>query len=173
MSEFARRFDLRHLPAGAQELSASGPECAALAERFGLVAVKRLEARVELIADGEAIRVKGRFEADIVQSCAVSGEDLAVRIAEPVALRFVPAPPPGAAEPEIDLEADDLDEIAIEGGQLDLGEALAQSLALAIDPYATGPDAERARQQAGLLGEAEAGPFAQLAALRGKGNESH
>ena len=50
--------------------------------------------------------------------------------------------------------------------QLDVGEAVAQSLALAIDPFAVGPDAERARQQAGLLDEGQAGPFAALAALK-------
>jgi hypothetical protein len=43
---------------------------------------------------------------------------------------------------------------------------MAQSLALAIDPYATGPEAERVRKEAGLLGEAASGPFAALAALK-------
>ena len=48
----------------------------------------------------------------------------------------------------------------------DLGEAVAQDLALAIDPYAVGPGAERARKEAGLLDEAAAGPFAALEALK-------
>ena len=49
---------------------------------------------------------------------------------------------------------------------LDLGEAIAQSLALAVDPFATGPGAEQARKEAGLMDEGAAGPFAALAALK-------
>ncbi len=48
----------------------------------------------------------------------------------------------------------------------DLGEAVAQSLALAIDPYAVGPSAEQARKDAGLGDEAASGPFAALAGLK-------
>ena len=95
---------------------------------------------------------------------AVSGEDLPVRIDEPLALRFVPAAEP--EEEELELAESDLDEIPFEGHVFDLGEAVAQSLALAIDPYATGPEAERVRKEAGLSDEAASGPFAALAALK-------
>jgi hypothetical protein len=43
---------------------------------------------------------------------------------------------------------------------------VAQSLALAIDPYAVGPNAEQARKDGGLLDPGAAGPFAALAALK-------
>ena len=49
------------------------------------------------------------------------------------------------------------------GTTIDLGEAVAQSVALAIDPFATGPQAEAARK---LLDEGSASPFAALAALK-------
>ena len=49
---------------------------------------------------------------------------------------------------------------------IDPGEAVAQSLALAIDPFAEGPGAEEARRRAGILSESAAGPFAALAALK-------
>ena len=71
-------------------------------------------------------------------------------------------------EAEIELGADDLDEIEYSGTQFDLGEAVAQSLALAIDPFAVGPGAEEARQRAGIVGEEASGPFAALAALKKK-----
>ena len=48
MSEFERLFDAARLPAGEQMLEANEAECAALAKRFGLVAVKRLTARVTM-----------------------------------------------------------------------------------------------------------------------------
>lgn len=163
MSEFSRIFDLRHLPTGTVDVSATAEECAALARRFDLVAVKALEATVRLDGEGAKIAVKGRLRADIVQSCAVSGDDLPVRIDEPVDLRFVPAAASHAEE--VELEADDLDEIEYAGSQFDLGEALAQTLALGIDPFATGPRAEAARRAAGMLDEGAGGPFAALKGL--------
>src|SRR5690606_36231133 len=162
--EFSRPIDARHLPTAPLALSASAEERAALAARFGLVSIDRLEAEVTLTPDGEAVAASGRLRAAIVQSCAVSGEDLPVEIDEPIALRFVPSAP--VTEEEVELEADELDEIEFDDHGFDLGEAVAQTLALAIDPYAVGPDAEKVRKEAGLLDEGAAGPFAALAALQ-------
>lgn len=171
MSEFARPYDLRHLPTGAQQLEASAEECAALARRFGLVRVDHLRASVTLIPDGPAVRAEGRLDAAIVQSCAVSGEDLPAKIAEPLSFRFVPPLQSGIPDEERELTADELDEIEMEAqGSFDLGEALAQSMALAIDPFAAGPHAEEARRKAGLLNPDQTGPFAALAALKKQGD---
>ena len=120
--------------------------------------------RAALKADGPTVRATGQLKADVVQSCAVSGEDLPVKIAEPIALHFVPPADSPESEEEIELEAEDLDEIEMEGTRFDLGEAVAQSLALAIDPYLEGPGAEEVRK-AGLLGQGEGSPFAALKGL--------
>lgn len=162
--ELSRPIDRRHLTARPVRLEATAEERAALAQRFALVAVHRLEAEVELARDGEAVNARGRLKAAIVQSCAVSGDDLPVTIDEPLALRFVPEQ--AVDEDEAELEASELDEIPFVGDVFDLGEAVAQSLSLAIDPYATGPNAEQARKDAGLGDEAASGPFAALAALK-------
>jgi uncharacterized metal-binding protein YceD (DUF177 family) len=162
--EFSRPVDLRQILAKPVELAATPEERAALARRFALVRIDRLEAEARLDVDGEAVTATGRLRAAIVQSCAISGEDLPVTIDEPLALRFVPAKP--IAEEEVELGEGELDEIPYEGHSFDLGEAVAQSLALAIDPYAVGPNAERVRKEAGLLDEAASGPFAALAALK-------
>ena len=164
MSELSRPYDATRLPAAEQVIEASAEECAALARRFGLVAVKSLAARIMLKADGPTVRATGQLKADVVQSCAVSGEDLPVKIAEPIALHFVPPADSPESEEEIELEAEDLDEIEMEGTRFDLGEAVAQSLALAIDPYLEGPGAEEVRK-AGLLGQGESSPFAALKGL--------
>jgi uncharacterized metal-binding protein YceD (DUF177 family) len=163
--EFSRLVDIRQADTGPIELVASAEECAALAARFDLVRIDRLAARVTLTRDGAALAASGRLEADIVQSCAVSGEDLPVSIDEPLKMRFVPV---GQYRPdeEIELDSGALDEIEFSGTQFDLGEEVAQSMALAIDPFAVGPKAEAARRQAGLLGESDAGPFAVLKALK-------
>ena len=165
-AEFSRPVDRRHIAAQPVTLEANEDQREALASRFGLVAVNRLEATITLEADGEAVNARGRLSAAIVQSCAVSGEDLPVTIDEPLDLRFVPARE--IAEEEIELEEEELDEIPFSGHVFDLGEAVAQSLALAIDPYAVGPEAECVRKEKGLSGEGASGPFAALAALKKK-----
>ena len=162
--EFSREVDPRHLPTQPLELAATPEECRALARRFGLVKIARLEATLELAHHGETVAADGRMSAAIVQSCAISGEDLLVAIDEPLHFRFVPERP--VEEEEIELGAEDLDEIPYDGQTIDVGEAVAQSLALAIDPYAVGPEAERVRKEAGLNDEAASGPFAALAALK-------
>ena len=166
MSEFTRMIDLRQLVLEPLHFEATEAECAALAQRFDLVAVKRLVADVALEQDRNKVLAKGRLDADVVQSCAISGEDLPVRIAEPLNLRFVPAGTAHRPDEEVELALDDLDEIEFSGTAIDLGEALAQSMALAIDPFAEGPDADRVRRELGLLDEGSAGPFAALAKLK-------
>lgn len=165
MSEFSRVLDARHLPAGPQTMAATSEECAELARRFGLAQVNSLTGTVTCAADGPTVRVTGRLHAQIVQSCAVSGEDFAVRIDEPVALVFVPASTAPASEEVVELDAAELDEIEMDGMQFDLGEALAQGLALAVDPYAEGPGAEAARRKAGVMDPSDTGPFAMLKKL--------
>ena len=90
-TEFSRIYDRRSLPAGPVVLEADEAERAALARRFALVAVQALRAELTLEATGETITANGMLEADVVQSCAVSGEDLPVTIAERLELVFVPA----------------------------------------------------------------------------------
>ena len=163
--EFSRLADERHIPEAVVVLNASPEECTALARRFAQVRIDTLHAELALHREGRTILASGRLDAAIVQSCAVSGEDFPVRIAEPLALRFVTAQPHRPDE-EVELAADELDEIEYEGTQFDLGEAVAQSLALAIDPFAVAPGAAQFRKKAGLIGAGQAGPFAALAALK-------
>lgn len=156
----------RPLPAGVVVIEASPQERDALAARFGLGAVESLRAEVALEQKPRAIRVAGRLRAAIMQPCAISGEDFPVTIDEPVDLRFVEVNQrPATPDEEIELEADDCDEIEFSGDMFDLGEAVAQTLGLAIDPYAKGPDADATRAAAGIVQEGEQlGPLADLLA---------
>jgi uncharacterized metal-binding protein YceD (DUF177 family) len=163
----------RPLPAGLVVIEATAAERAALAARFALGAVESLRAEVALETKPRAIRATGRLKAQIMQPCAISSEDFPVTIDEAVDLRFVedtPRPMTEAEGLEIELEADDCDEIAYSGEMFDLGEAVAQTLGLAIDPYAEGPNADAARAAAGIVAEGEQdGPLAaMLAALKTK-----
>lgn len=157
--EFTRMVDRRHLKAAPVELEASEAERAALAERFGLVSVGMLKASITLVAEGEEVQATGTLAADIVQSCAISGDDLPATIREDLDFRFVPEGAPSLPDEEIELEGDDLDEITYTGTSFDLGEAVAQSLALAIDPYATGPDADAVREEHDLAEKGPSGPL--------------
>jgi len=166
--EFSRPFDIRGITPAPVSLSADEAERAALAERFGLTAIGKLAATLSLEAEGDEIAAKGTLCAEWVQSCAVSGDDLPMSIEEQITLRFVPMARLEASEEdeEIELEEDELDEIGYEGTSFDLGEAVAQSLSLAIDPYAVGPQADEARRRHGLVEEGEpSGPLAE--ALKG------
>lgn len=145
------------------EIAADAAERAAVAARFGLIAVERLEARFRVRRAGVRIEADGRIVAKIVQPCAASGEPLAAAIDEPVALRFAEEQPDDA---ERELDAADLDLLPIDNGAIDLGEAAAETMALAIDPFARRPDAEAMLRAAGVLSEEQAGPFAALAALK-------
>lgn len=165
--EFSRTVKVRHLPARPLALAADTAERAALAERFGLPGIDRLEAEIALTKRGEAIEAHGRIVAEVTYRCSISGEDFPARIDELLALRFDPALA-GEGEPdeEVELDTDDLDLLPLEGETIDLGEAAAQTLALALDPYPEGPNAEAAREN--LTPPEDTGPFAALKALKEK-----
>lgn len=171
--ELQRTVKLRPLPAAPVVIEATEAERVALAYRFGLSAIDRLTAEVSLEEDGKAVLARGRLQAQITQNCAISGEDFPVTIDEPILLRFVEE---GAIDPalsqdadiEVELSGEDCDEIEFSGDAFDLGEAVAQSLGLAIDPYAIGPNADAVRAKAGIISDdTPSGPLAAaLAALK-------
>ena len=165
-AEFSRPVDIRQADGKQAHLVANEAERAALAGRFGLVRVDSLEAELLLDRIGNIVNASGNLTAEIVQTCAVSAEDLPVSIREDVAFRFVPATDRGQPDEEIELDIAELDEIEYVGTVFDLGEAVAQSLALAIDPFATGNQADETRRKAGLLSEEDASPFAALKGLK-------
>lgn len=166
--EFSRIVDIRQCDGRKLSLEANEAERAALSIRFDLVRIDRLEAHISVAADGQMIEADGTVQADIVQRCAVSAEDLPASINEPFQLRFVPATRTFAPDEEVEISSDDCDEIEYTGTNFDLGEAVAQSLALGIDPFATGPQAETARAH---FSTGEASPFAVLAKLKSDAGE--
>jgi uncharacterized metal-binding protein YceD (DUF177 family) len=168
--EFSRPIDLRALPRQTLELVADQSERAGLARRFGIVRIDSLVATARIAEAAGHVEVEGRIAASLVQACAVSGDDFPVRLASDYRLRFVPEQDYEAmladAGEEVELAGDDLDTIAYGGSSFDLGEAIAQTLALEIDPYAEGPGAQAARELYGLSTPEASGPFAALQALK-------
>ena len=117
-------------------MEASPAECDALARRLGLPAIRALTCRFRLRPQaGGAIAATGTLRARVVQVCVATLEEFAATVAEEFAVRFVPA---GTEQDDPDPES--VDEIPFSGGRLDLGEAAAEQLALALDPYPRKPD---------------------------------
>ena len=135
-----------------------------LAGRFGLVAIERLTARFSVRREAAGVLATGQVEAAATQACSVTGEPIEAVVDETVALRFVDE----MAEEgdEIELSGDALDTLPIEGGAIDLGEAAAETMALALDPFARSAGAEEALRKAGVVSEEEAGAFGALAGLK-------
>lgn len=146
------------------KLSANAEERAALARRFGLIALDRLEGKLRWWREGETIRLDGQISATLAQACVVTGEPVPATLDEALAVRFLPESAPEADE--IELDAMDCDDMEFDGLSADAGEAVAQSLALALDPYPRAAGAEDMLRKAGVLREEEAGAFGALAGLR-------
>ena len=171
--DFAHRLRLDTVAPGQRlDLVADETERQAVAERLRLASLERLEAHAVLERDGPQVRARGRVKAALEQSCIATGDPVAEHVDEPFDIKFVPAPVDGVPDDEIELGAEDCDVVFYDGQAIDLGEAIADTLALAMQPYPRSPDAEHALKEAGVLSEAEAGPFAALAKLKRGGDES-
>ena len=167
--EFSRPWRLDQIGAGdtTTSVTAEPEELAALARRFGLIAIDRIEARYTLRGDAQGVIARGTLLAAVTQACVVTGDPVPATIAEDFAIRFVPEPDDASAD-EIELDAGEMDTVFYSGGAIDLGEAAAETLALALDPYPRSPAATAALREAGVLSEEEAGPFGALAGLKDK-----
>lgn len=167
MTDFTHRLPIDRIRDGERvDLVADEDECAAIAKRLGLVSLDRLEAHAALERSGEQLRARGRVKAALAQNCVVSGEPVPARIDEPFELVFLPEPR-GQPDEEVELGVEELDVVFHDGAGIELGAAIADTLALVLDPYPRGPDADSALKAAGVLSEGEAGPFAALAKLKG------
>ena len=153
------------------EIVAEADECATIADRLGLQSLQSLQADAILKRDGAIVLATGYVRANISQSCIASGEPVPAHIDETFSVEFRPAPSSSPDE-EVELGADELDVIFHDGRQIELGKALLDTLALALDPFPRSRNAEAILRDAGVKGEEEAGAFGALAALKDKMKKS-
>lgn len=156
--EFSRRIALDTIGAGGrdEDFAAKKDECAALARRFDWLAVEALNGSARLTRVAGGVHATGLLRARIVQRCVATGAPVTEKIEDAFDLRFVE----GLATPEseeVELGEDELDTLPIEDGAIDLGEAAAQTLALAADPFPRCADADRVNVQTGPANGAFAG----------------
>jgi uncharacterized metal-binding protein YceD (DUF177 family) len=151
------------------EIAAEPPEREALARRFGLVGIAHLAATATVKRISRRLfRVDGSFEADVVQTCVVTLEPFSTRLAQPFSASFGEAGP-GLSALVTGLEEDEQPE-PIEGGVIDIGETVAQYLALALDPYPRKPGASVPQEYGAGEGKGEGPsgnkPFAGLGSFK-------
>jgi uncharacterized metal-binding protein YceD (DUF177 family) len=124
-----------HVEAGPTELEG-------LAQLWKVRAVRSLKADMQIARwKKDGVRIRGRVEAEIEQSCVVTLEPVMSKIDEQVEQVFVPEGSKLAriilsdtAELVLDPEGPDAPE-TFTGDTIDAGEVVAEAVALAIDPY--------------------------------------
>jgi uncharacterized metal-binding protein YceD (DUF177 family) len=170
---FAHQLRLDRIRDGERlDLVADEAERAAIARRLDLQDLERLEAHVALEKTGDIVRAKGRLSSALTQSCAVTGDPVAAHVDEPFEILFTPEPSNAGPDEEVELGQSDLDVVFHDGAAIDLGTAIADSLALSLDPYPRSAGADAALKEAGVITEEQASPFAVLAQLKKSGDET-
>ena len=141
-------------------IAAEPAECAALAARFGWLALDRLTGDFTLRSEAAGIRVTGTVQGSGNHACVISGAPLAFQATETVSLLLAAA---DVAGDDVELGSEDLDVEPLTGDVIDLGEIAAQALALGVEPFPRAPDAV---PPAGVISEEAArlaaSPFAVL-----------
>jgi len=173
MVEFSRSYRIDTLGAPrAVAIEANAAEREALAARFHLRAIHALAAEAVLTRDGGSVVAKGRVTASVVQSCVATSEPVEEDVAEDFAIEFRPHVQVDSGEEEIELSEGELDVVFYDAAAVDLGEAVAETVSLALNPFPRSAKADEVMREAGVKSEdeakAEASPFAGLAALKGK-----
>ncbi|HVJ32184.1 MAG TPA: DUF177 domain-containing protein [Terriglobia bacterium] len=141
--EFSRiiTLDKISLTESSRHIEADPAERQALALRFGLVALDSLKADLRFKRTGAGvIRVWGHLQAAATQSCVISLAPVPAELAVDFEMFFTEDV--GASDAELTLEYDQDDPPEpVTGGQIDLGEVVAEQLGLNLDPYPRAPGA--------------------------------
>ena len=149
------------------DLVADEAEREAIAERLGLQIARPARGACHARPQRRrAFAPRAGSSPSLDQSCVVTGEPVAGACRRAVRDRCsCPSRKSARSEEEIELGAAECDVVFHDGSTIDLGAAIADTLALGLDPYPRSAGAEAALKEAGVLTEAEAGPFAALAEL--------
>lgn len=123
-------------------LEASEAERRALRDLWDVLEVQSLTAELQIARwKKDGVKVKGRVQAKIVQACVVTLEPVEAVIDEPVEVIFVPEgsrlariAANDSGEMILDPEGPDLPDM-FTGDTIDVGQAVTEHAALAIDPY--------------------------------------
>ena len=139
LPELSRPLRADKISAGGvvETIVAKPAEREALAARFGVLGVQKLEATLNVDpAKGKMFAVTGTLSAEVVQPCVVTLEPITSKIVDTIDVLF--APPQmldkGAGPAQAEVGEEETPEPIVDG-VIDLGELVAQHLAIAIPLY--------------------------------------
>ncbi len=161
--EFSRLVALAQLSTRPfrQRIEAAAEEREKLSQRFDLISLDRLVAEVELRRESrEVILLEAEFAAEFEQCCAVTLKPVSGQVSDRFSLVYGPAP---EEEQEIALSTDEPAFEPLNGNSIDIGEAVAQELSLALPIFPRDPEAGI---DEAAIAEPLQGPFATLARVR-------
>jgi uncharacterized metal-binding protein YceD (DUF177 family) len=161
--EFSRLVDVARLSTRPfrQRIEATAEERERLSQRFDLISLDHVVADVELRRQSpEMILLEAEFAAEFEQCCAVSLEPVRGAVSDRFSLVYGPAP---EEEQEIALTSDEPAFERLDGNSIDIGEAVAQELSLALPIFPRDPEA---RIDQAAMAEPLEGPFAMLVRVR-------
>lgn len=161
--EFSRLVPLAQLSTRPfrQRIEATAEERERLSRRFDLISLDRLVAEVELRRQSpEVVLLEAEFAAEFEQCCAVTLEPVRGAVSDRFSLVYGRAP---EAEQEITLTSDEPAFEPLNGSSIDVGEAVAQELSLALPTFPRDPEV---RIDEAAIAEPLEGPFATLARMR-------
>ncbi len=147
---------------------------AALVERFGLVDLAELSGEVSVKRKEaiEGIFLEGSIKAVLTQACTISLKPVAETVDEEFALVLVsPETADRMDEDEAYLDASSPDYDALEGDDVEIGEVIAQTLAISMNQYPRADDVDLAAIANDKISVNEAelekpNPFAALSKLK-------
>jgi uncharacterized metal-binding protein YceD (DUF177 family) len=168
----SRPLDVSRVPvAGCLEVVTADPgELTELAEVMKLPAIHSLTAQLSVSRwRGQGFMVKGHLASELEQVCVVTLEAFRARVEDEIVRYFLPR---GELKFDEAAMVEEGDADLFEDGMIDLGEVVAESLALALDPYPRRSgvefeDIEIAGPEAPKRSDPTS-PFAALAQLRRK-----
>ncbi|RBM09798.1 YceD family protein [Novacetimonas cocois] len=175
--EFSRRVPVGRIALKGMETSieATPDECAALARRFRIPAIRDLACRYRLVPGPQGeVMAEGWLTAHVTQECVISLEPFEDAIAESFTVRCIPAE---RFREDDEVDPFSIDEVPYERESIDIGELAAEELSLGLDPYPHKPGSVIPAEL--LDGEDDDGeedeeprrqPFAALADLKKKHN---
>ena len=161
-SEFSRLVPLARIGRDKrrERIEANAAEREALARRLDLIALDRLSAVATLWRETDSeILLEAAWEAEFVQNCVVTLEPVAGTARDTFVLRYGPE----EASEQLLLGLEEMDFEPLAGDAIDVGEAVAQELSLALPAFPRHPEAAGDASIEEASGDS---PIAALSALR-------
>ena len=168
---FHYEIDVERLPDGGliDHIVVAEDDRAAIARQYGLVSIPSLEADITVRPwRRQGVKIEGTVAARVEQTCVVTLDAFVSRLEAPFERYYLRGNAPGHTGSVMTIDPlEEEDPEALETNKIDVGQAILETLSLALDPYPRKPGAEFSWQDpAETGGEGRDSPFAVLKGLK-------